>query len=50
MVLPLLVNSVFGLGIFSHPNYGFLKPVLTAMLIASRLGYKHQLALGAVPR
>lgn len=49
-VLPLLVNSLFGLGIFPRPYNRVLKSVLTAMLIASRLGYKHQPALSAIPR
>jgi hypothetical protein len=50
MVLPLLVNSLFGLGIFSHPYYGVLKTILTTMLIASRLSDEYQPALCAIPR
>ena len=49
-LLPFLVISRFGFSIFSHPNYCVLKTILTTVLVASRLGYEHQLALSAVPR
>jgi len=50
MVLPLLVNSLFGLGILSHPYNRVLKSVLTAMLCTSGLSYKYQPTLSAIPR
>jgi hypothetical protein len=50
MVLPLLVNSLFGRGIFSHPYDYVLKTILTTVVFTRRPSYEYQPALCAIPR